>query len=77
MRERIFAAFAELMAEGSYGAISVSELAQRADIGLTGIYHHFQGSGRGHSRLVHSVLGTRNLPADRIEEFVLRAVGAL
>jgi AcrR family transcriptional regulator len=171
VRERIFAAFAELMAEGSYDAISMSKLAQRAEIGRTAIYHHFkdrdavmvafathetseyvaslqaqlaaseqpaerlriyvrnhltlgekfhmgfgpqvygglpeearqeirehvvaveqvlaeileQGAEQGvfavtdvdaTLALVHAVLGTRHLPAERIEEFVLRAVGA-
>jgi AcrR family transcriptional regulator len=177
VRERIFAAFAELMAEGSYDAITMSKLAQRADIGRTAIYHHFKDrdavmvafathetaayvaslqaqlaasehpaerlriyvrnhltlgetplhNQRGHLgfgpqvygglpdearqeirehivaveqvlaeilsqgaeqgifavtdidatiSLVHAVLGTRHLPAERIEEFVLRAVGA-
>ncbi|MEI7055407.1 TetR/AcrR family transcriptional regulator [Nocardioides sp. CCNWLW239] len=42
VRERIYAAFAELMAEGSYDAITMSRLAQRADIGRTAIYHHFK-----------------------------------
>lgn len=171
VRERIFTAFAELMAEGSYDAISMSRLAQRADIGRTAIYHHFkdrdavmvafatretseyvaslraqlavsddpaerlriyvrnhlalserfhmgfgpqvygglpeearteirehvvavervlaeilqQGAEQGvfvvpdldaTLALVHAVLGTRHLPAERVEEFVLRAVGA-
>jgi AcrR family transcriptional regulator len=171
VRERIFAAFAELMAEGSYDAVSMSKLAQRAEIGRTAIYHHFkdrdavmvafathetwayvaslqaqlaaseqpaerlriyvrnhltlgekfhmgfgpqvygglpeearqeirehvvaveqvlaeilqQGAEQGvfavtdvdaTLALVHAVLGTRHLPAERIEEFVLRAVGA-
>lgn len=171
VRERIFAAFAELMAQGSYDAISMSKLAQRAGIGRTAIYHHFkdrdavmvafathetseyvaslqaqlaayeqpadrlriyvrnhlalgekfhmgfgpqvygglpaearqeirehvvaveqvlaeileQGAEQGvfavtdvdaTLALVHAVLGTRHLPAEQIEEFVLRAVGA-
>ncbi|GGU07911.1 TetR/AcrR family transcriptional regulator [Nocardioides albus] len=42
VRERIFAAFAELMVEGSYDAISMSRLAERAGIGRTAIYHHFK-----------------------------------
>ncbi|MFE6511516.1 TetR/AcrR family transcriptional regulator [Nocardioides sp. NPDC057767] len=42
VRERIFAAFAELMAEGSYDAVTMSKLAQRAEIGRTAIYHHFK-----------------------------------
>nr|WP_246321622.1 TetR/AcrR family transcriptional regulator [Nocardioides panzhihuensis] len=42
VRERIFAAFAELMVEGSYDAVSMSKLAQRAEIGRTAIYHHFK-----------------------------------
>lgn len=42
VRERIFVAFAELMVEGSYDAISMSRLAQRAEIGRTAIYHHFK-----------------------------------
>lgn len=42
VRERIFAAFAELMVEGSYDAISMSKLAERAGIGRTAIYHHFK-----------------------------------
>ena len=30
---------------------------------------------KNRAALVHAVLGTRHLPAERIEEFVLRAVG--
>ncbi|MEQ6902446.1 TetR/AcrR family transcriptional regulator [Nocardioides sp. YIM 152588] len=41
VRQRIFDAFAEAMAERSFDAISMADLAQRAEIGRTAIYHHF------------------------------------
>ncbi len=41
VQARIFAAFAELMAEKSYDAITMAQLAQRAGLGRTTIYHHF------------------------------------
>lgn len=41
LRRRVFAAFAELMAERSFDAISMAALAERADVGRTSIYHHF------------------------------------
>ena len=41
LQRRVFEAFAELMAERSYDAISMAALAERADVGRTAIYHHF------------------------------------
>lgn len=41
VRANIFEAFAELMGEHSFEAISMSALAERAGIGRTAIYHHF------------------------------------
>ena len=38
---RVFAAFAELMAERSFDAITMAQLAERAGLGRTAIYHHF------------------------------------
>ncbi|MFT4263492.1 MAG: TetR/AcrR family transcriptional regulator [Nocardioides sp.] len=39
--ERVFGAFSALMGEQSYDAITMAQLAQRAGLGRTAIYHHF------------------------------------
>ncbi|WP_028653942.1 TetR/AcrR family transcriptional regulator [Nocardioides sp. J54] len=41
LQRRIFEAFAELMVEGSFDAITMRNIAERAGIGRTAIYHHF------------------------------------
>lgn len=41
VRRKIFDAFAELMDERSFDAITMAQIAARADIGRTAIYHHF------------------------------------
>lgn len=41
VQQRVFDAFAELMAERSFDAISMAQLAARAGLGRTAIYHHF------------------------------------
>ncbi|WP_231123607.1 TetR/AcrR family transcriptional regulator [Nocardioides sambongensis] len=41
VRASVFDAFAELMGEKSFDAISMSAIAERAGIGRTAIYHHF------------------------------------
>lgn len=41
VRQHVFEAFAELMAERSFDAISMAQLAARAGLGRTAIYHHF------------------------------------
>ncbi|MBM9459393.1 TetR/AcrR family transcriptional regulator [Nocardioides sp. zg-536] len=41
LRRRIFEAFAELMGESSFDAVTMRGLAERAGIGRTAIYHHF------------------------------------
>jgi AcrR family transcriptional regulator len=41
LQRRVFAAFAELMAERSFDAITMALIAERAEIGRTAIYHHF------------------------------------
>jgi AcrR family transcriptional regulator len=41
LRRRVFAAFADLMAEHSFDAISMAQIAARAEVGRTAIYHHF------------------------------------
>ena len=41
LQQRVFAAFAELMAERSFDAISMAAIAERAEVGRTSIYHHF------------------------------------
>ena len=41
VHERVFAAFSDLMAERSYDSISMAQLAERAGLGRTAIYHHF------------------------------------
>lgn len=41
LHRRVFDAFAALMAEHSFDAISMAAIAQRAEIGRTAIYHHF------------------------------------
>ena len=42
VRARIFAAFTELIADRGYEAITMADLAERAGIGRTSIYHHFR-----------------------------------
>lgn len=42
VHERVFSAFAALMAERSYDAITMAHLAERAGLGRTAIYHHFR-----------------------------------
>jgi AcrR family transcriptional regulator len=41
LQRRVFDAFAELMAERTFDAISMALIAERAEIGRTAIYHHF------------------------------------
>jgi AcrR family transcriptional regulator len=41
VQRRVFEAFATLMAEHSFDAITMAKLAAAADIGRTAIYHHF------------------------------------
>lgn len=41
LQQRVFEAFAELMAERSFDAISMAAIAERAEVGRTSIYHHF------------------------------------
>lgn len=41
LRRRVFTAFAELMAERSFDAVTMAAIAERADLGRTAIYHHF------------------------------------
>ncbi|OBK24412.1 TetR family transcriptional regulator [Mycobacterium asiaticum] len=41
VQRRVFEAFAMLMAEHSFDAITMAKLAAAADIGRTAIYHHF------------------------------------
>lgn len=41
VQRRVFDAFAELMAEHSFDAITMAKLAAAAGIGRTAIYHHF------------------------------------
>ncbi len=41
VHRRVFEAFAELVAERSYDAVSMAQIAERAGIGRTAIYHHF------------------------------------
>ena len=41
LQHRVYEAFAELMAERSYDAISMAAIAERAGVGRTAIYHHF------------------------------------
>jgi AcrR family transcriptional regulator len=42
LQRRVFDAFAALMSERSFDAISMALLAERAEIGRTTIYHHFR-----------------------------------
>lgn len=42
IRERVFAAFTELVAERGFEAITMAQLAERAGVGRTSIYHHFR-----------------------------------
>jgi AcrR family transcriptional regulator len=41
IRERVFAAFVELIGERSFDAVTMAQLASRAGVGRTTIYHHF------------------------------------
>ena len=41
VQQRVFEAFAALMTEHSFDAITMAKLAAAADIGRTAIYHHF------------------------------------
>lgn len=41
LRRRVLDAFAELMAERPFDAITMAQIAERAGLGRTAIYHHF------------------------------------
>jgi len=41
LQQRVFDAFATLMAERSFDAVTMAALAERAGLGRTSIYHHF------------------------------------
>lgn len=42
IREQVFAAFVDLVGERSFEAITMAQIAQRAGVGRTTIYHHFK-----------------------------------
>ncbi|MGB0189494.1 MAG: TetR/AcrR family transcriptional regulator, partial [Nocardioides sp.] len=41
IHQRVFAAFADLLAERSFDAITMAQIAAGAEVGRTTIYHHF------------------------------------
>jgi len=41
VRQRVYDAFANLMSERSFDAITMAQIAERAELGRTTIYHHF------------------------------------
>ncbi|MEI5672122.1 MULTISPECIES: TetR/AcrR family transcriptional regulator [unclassified Nocardioides] len=41
VRQRVYDAFATLMSERSFDAITMAQIAERAELGRTTIYHHF------------------------------------
>lgn len=51
VHRRVFDAFADLMSEQSFDAITMAKLATAAGIGRTAIYHHFADKGSRHSRI--------------------------
>ena len=81
LQRRVFEAFAELMAERSYDAISMAALAERAEVGRTAIYHHFPDKESvvvafaSHETAeyldrLRDVLGEAADPADRLRLYV-------
>lgn len=42
IREQVFAAFVDLVGERSFEAITMAQIAERAGVGRTSIYHHFK-----------------------------------
>ncbi|GAB3199259.1 TetR/AcrR family transcriptional regulator [Nocardioides hungaricus] len=81
LQRRVFEAFAELMAERSFDAISMAAIAERAELGRTSIYHHFPDkesvvvafasheTERYLDRL-RAVLAEADSPADRLRLYV-------
>nr|WP_242680600.1 TetR/AcrR family transcriptional regulator [Nocardioides sp. IC4_145] len=87
MRRRVFDAFAALMGERSYDAVTMAAIAERAGIGRTTIYHHFPDKAavvvafasdeteRYVARLTE-VLGATDDPVERLRTYVRHHLAA-
>lgn len=81
LRRRVFGAFAELMAERSFDAISMAAIAERAEVGRTAIYRHFPDKEavvvafashetEEYLHRLRGVLAHAERPADRLRLYV-------
>lgn len=81
VRQQVYDAFAELMAERSFDAITMAGLAERAGIGRTAIYHHFPDREavlvgfatdvtHAYLRDLHTALDGIGDPAERLRTYV-------
>ncbi|GGO76039.1 TetR/AcrR family transcriptional regulator [Nocardioides deserti] len=87
LRRRVFDAFAELMGERSYDAVTMAAIAERAGLGRTTIYHHFPDKAavvvafasdeteRYVARLTE-VLGATDDPVERLRTYVRHHLAA-
>ncbi|WP_121258281.1 TetR/AcrR family transcriptional regulator [Nocardioides ferulae] len=85
LRGRVFEAFAELMAERSFDAISMAQIAERAGLGRTAIYHHFHDKEQvvlgfaadgteAYLEQLEVALGEVDDPAERLRTYVRHQV---
>jgi AcrR family transcriptional regulator len=81
VQQRIFEAFAELMSEHSYEGISMAQIAKRAGLGRTAIYHHFPDreavvvafashETNKYIERLHTVLDAADGPVEQAREYV-------
>jgi AcrR family transcriptional regulator len=81
LQRRVFDAFAALMSERSFDAVSMALIAERAEIGRTAIYHHFHDKEAvvvafashetaGYVDDLRAILGGTDDPAERLRTCV-------
>lgn len=81
LRQSVFEAFASLLSERSFDAISMAQLAARAGIGRTAIYHHFPDKEavvvafashetEQYVEALNEVLATADSPVERMRLYV-------
>ncbi|WP_435743622.1 TetR/AcrR family transcriptional regulator [Nocardioides sp. SYSU DS0663] len=87
LRRRIFDAFAELVGERGYDAVSMAALAERAGLGRTTIYHHFPDKAavvvgfashetERYVERLRAALGDTSDPAEQLRTYVRHHLAA-
>lgn len=87
VQRRVFDAFAELMGEGSFDAVTMRAIAERAGIGRTAIYHHFHDKEavlvsfathetQAYTTELRSALGDAAEPVEQLRTYVRHHLAA-